>query len=110
MGVDGGNRYGVRVGWVGLRPSYVKELYSQLPRDVYQRLTDVDRRRLEKLSDVCHPFHHNHVDSEKRLDELHLMQSMGYKIELEALNWLGMDYMSDWMEEILLDQLGEIDM
>lgn len=110
MGVDGGNRYGMPVRWVGLLPSYVQELYSQLPRDVYQRLTDIDKRRLDKLSDECHPFHCNHMDAEKRLDELHLMQSMGYKVELEALNWLGMDYMGDWIEEILVDQLGEIDM
>jgi DNA topoisomerase VI subunit A len=110
MGVDGGNRYGMPVRWVGLLPSYVQELYSQLPRDVYQRLTDIDKRRLDKLSDECHPFHCNHMDAEKRLDELHLMQSMGYKVELEALNWLGMDYMGDWIEEILVDQLGAMDM
>jgi meiotic recombination protein SPO11 len=105
MGVDGGDRYSVGLRWIGLKPSYVQEeLEGQLPRDVYQRLTDVDERRLEKLCDECHPFHNNHRDGEDRLEEVQLMQSNGYKVELEAMHWLGMDYMSDWLEELLLDE------
>ena len=102
MGVDGGDRYGVPIRWVGLQPSCVQAL--QLPKRVYQRLTDVDRRRLDKLSAECHPFHYNHMDGNVRIDELRLMQSTGYKVELEALNWLGVDYMTDWIETILVHQ------
>jgi meiotic recombination protein SPO11 len=104
MGVDGGNRYSVPIRWVGLQPSRVQALQGQLPRSVYQRLTDVDKRRLDKLCDECHPFHHDHIDGDVRLDELQLMQSTGYKVELEALNWLGVDYMADWIEDILVNQ------
>ena len=105
MGVDGGDRYSVGLRWIGLKPSCIQaELQEKLPRDVYQRLTDVDERRLEKLCDECHPFHSNHRDGEERLEELQLMQSNGYKVELEAMHWLGMDYMSDWLEKILLEE------
>lgn len=103
LGVDGGDRYSVGLRWIGLKPSNLQdELEGQLPRDVYQRLTEVDERRLEKLCSETHPFHNNHRDGEERLDELELMQANGYKVELEAMHWLGMDYISNWLEEILL--------
>jgi hypothetical protein len=34
--------------------------------------------------------------------ELELMKQNGWKVELESLHWLGMDFMSDWLEDILL--------
>lgn len=102
-GVDGGDRYSVAMRWVGLKPSYIQdELQGELPRDVFQRLTTVDERRLAKLCQEVHPFHNNHVDGEERLEEVELMQSNGYKVELEAMHWLGMDYMSEWLAEMLL--------
>jgi hypothetical protein len=29
------------------------------------------------------------------------MSDSGYKLELESLHWMGMDYMSEWLEDIL---------
>ena len=108
MGADGGDRYSVALRWIGLKPSYVQnELEGQLPRDVYQRLTEIDQHRLEKLCGETHLFHNNHRDGEERLEELELMQSNGYKVELEAMHWLGMDYMSEWLQDILLQEEEE---
>lgn len=110
MGRDGGHRYSVALRWVGLKPSHLREeLEGQLPRDVYQRLTDVDERRLEKLLGEAHPFHNDHRDGEERLQELEIMQSNGYKVELEAMHWLGMDFMSDYLEQVLLDEEARLE-
>ena len=111
--MDGSDRnYGVPVQWLGLRPSHVAQLrhgnnhndhqQQHLPPDVYQSLTDNDRKRLDKLCHESHPFHSQCATSEERLDELLLMKKNGYKVELEALHWLGMDYLSDWLHETLV--------
>ena len=110
MGRDGGDRYSVALRWVGLKPSHLRdELQGQLPRNVFQRLTSVDERRLEKLLGEVHAFHNNHRDGEERLQELEIMQSNGYKVELEAMHWLGMDFMSDFLEQVLLDEEAQME-
>ena len=100
IGIDGGDRYGVPIQWMGLRPSHVEDLRDrkELPKDVYQALTDIDKKRLGKLCNESHSFHQG---NDAKLNELILMQQCGYKIELEALHWLGMEYMSDWLESVL---------
>ena len=102
IGIDGGDRYGVPIQWLGLWPSHVEELRKrkELPKDVYQALTDTDKKRLEKLCDESLARHHK---NDNELHELILMQENGYKIELEALHWMGMDYMSDWLESVIQD-------
>ncbi len=102
MGCDGGDRYSVPIKWLGLRPSQVEALQPQLATNVFQQLTDVDKKRLEKLCQPYHPFHDNHDHQQERLDELCLMQTNGYKVELEALHWLGMDFLSKWVEDLLV--------
>lgn len=105
-GVDGGARYSVPVQWLGLRPSHVAKLQSQdsrgnnnrhsgnnnvrLPPDVYQHLTELDKKRLDQLLNEDHSFHSGGTNDDPRYDELEMMESNGYKVELEALNWLGM--------------------
>jgi len=31
------------------------------------------------------------------------MMKCGYKVELEALYWLGMDFVCDWLDDLLWD-------
>ena len=122
IGIDGGNRYSVPIGWLGLRPSHVRKLRAQnmLPNSVYQQLTDQDRKRLQNLSGDSHPFHadcivekdehgNQYSKGDDRLDELLLMQESGIKVELEALHWLGLEYVSDWLEETFLKHDSEED-
>ena len=78
MGVDSGDWYGVLIHWVGMQPLCVQAL--QLPKCVYQCLTDINRHHLDKLSVECHPFYYNHMDGNVHIDELHLMQLTGYKV------------------------------
>jgi meiotic recombination protein SPO11 len=105
IGIDGNDRYGVPIQWMGLRPSHVKKLRErkELPKDVYQSLTDLDLRRLENLCDETHSFHQG---NDAKLGELLMMRESGYKIELEALHWIGMDYMSNWLERVLKSHKG----
>ena len=37
-----------------------------------------------------------------RLEEVREMRRTGRKFDLECLHWLGHDFMSDWLEEILM--------
>jgi hypothetical protein len=46
------DRYHVPIQWLGLRPSHVAELKGELPREVYQHLTELDRRKIEKLCQI----------------------------------------------------------
>uniref|UniRef100_A0A7S2UM25 DNA topoisomerase (ATP-hydrolyzing) n=1 Tax=Attheya septentrionalis TaxID=420275 RepID=A0A7S2UM25_9STRA len=101
MGLDGGSRYTVPIQWIGLRPSQVASMKADLPRDVYQSLTELDERRIESLCRETSPFT-NVLNGYERRDELRCMAKAGYKVELEALHWLGMDFMCDWLEEILV--------
>ena len=101
LGLDGGDRYSVPIKWLGLRPTHVEGLKSndQLPPDTFQQLTEKDLKKLESMTHETHAFHQK---SEARLDELVLMQEKGYKMELEALHWMGMDFLCDWVEDILV--------
>jgi meiotic recombination protein SPO11 len=100
MGVDGGDRFAVPMDWVGLRPSQVEQLKkgkTALPKEVFQELTDLDKRRLDDhLLSESHRWTNFGAD-ERRVEELEDMRDSGYKVELEALNWLGMDYCSEWV-------------
>jgi meiotic recombination protein SPO11 len=87
LGVDGGDRYSVPIQWLGLKPSQVQLL--QLPQPVYQTMTDYDLKKLESIMQDLY------FDDE----ELGAMQTQGYKVELEALQWLGMNHLSDWLED-----------
>jgi meiotic recombination protein SPO11 len=108
LGLDGGDRYSVPIQWLGLRPSQVNRLRraNQLPdtTNVFQELTEHDRKKLKSLSHPTHQFHHAATadsstnNNNARLDELALMQ---YKVELEALQWMGMDHMCDWLYDVI---------
>lgn len=108
MGVDGGTRFGVPIKWLGLRPSHVAELEDELPKTVFQKLTELDYKRADALLDETNPFL-NGENREERQDEILAMQDGGYKVELEALYWIGPDYMSSWVEGMLvqIDEEGE---
>lgn len=116
-GVDGGDRYGVPIGWLGLRPSQVDALEERLPREVYLSMTDHDIRRVEGLinesgdeafvnerilrrEDVRND-NINKSGQGERAKEIKRMTISGRKVELEALHWLGMNFTGQWLEEIL---------
>jgi meiotic recombination protein SPO11 len=84
------------LGWIGLLPSQIADL--ELPASAFQQLTDIDQKRLTSLQKETHPFHQQ-GDSERRLEEI---ASFQYKIELEALNWKGMDFLGQWLHGILV--------
>ncbi|CAB9505383.1 Meiotic recombination protein SPO11 [Seminavis robusta] len=129
LGMDGGSRYSVPIRWLGLMPSQVADIGSgtstdgdddmmdeeatsrstgnrsnnpSLPPGVYQQLTDLDRKRLAQLLDEDHQFHGCGTNQDC-YEELELMQENGYKVELESLNWLGMDFMSQWVHGALIE-------
>ncbi len=108
---DGGERYSVPIQWLGLRPSLVSTLKDEnaLPKEVYQSLTDLDKKKIDKLCHETNTFVHRTDNDgiggggdERRLEELELMQELGYKVELESLHWLGMDYITNWLFDTLV--------
>jgi meiotic recombination protein SPO11 len=109
--------WGVPVDWIGLRPSQISHIMNKhsakkvatsnyvtngtvLPPEVFQQLTTIDKQRLFgtllKEGDD-HPWI-SYGECERRYEELYDMQH--YKVELEALNWLGMDYICMWLGKI----------
>lgn len=72
----------------------------RLPEAVFQELTEHDQRRLDRnlLRETCSWT--GCGQDERRLEELEDMRESGYKVELEALNWLGMDYAAKWLGDI----------
>ena len=92
MGVDGNYRYSVPIKWMGLRPKEVKELHEKhkFPDSVFQELTDLDKKRIYSLTDEMNPY----LDDDEK-DEV--AEEMKYKVELEALYWLGSDFLGDWV-------------
>ena len=92
------------MGWIGLLPSQIPGL--ELPTSVLQQLTDIDNKRLTSLQQETHPFHQQGV-SERRREEI---ASFQYKVELEALNWKGVDFLGQWLQGILVrhDQGEEV--
>ena len=109
---DGGERYSVPIQWVGLRPSYVMELKEKkaLPDEVYQKLSDLDKKKIEKLCHESNTFVHDNSSKKSSnkghgnnvLEELELMEELGFKVELESLHWLGLDYISEWLLDLLV--------
>jgi meiotic recombination protein SPO11 len=85
--------------WIGLRPSQLEAL--QLPATVFQQLTPLDEKRLASLRQETHPFHQQGWNPTRRMEELHQMDR---KVELEALNWKGMDFLCQWVHSILVKQ------
>jgi hypothetical protein len=70
-------------------------------------MTEFDRKRLKSLCVESHHFH-NLGSLKRRLHELEIMQQLDYKVELEALHWMGMNYICDWLEDALhRHDLGE---
>jgi hypothetical protein len=59
-------------------------------------LTDLDKRRLDDhLLSESHRWT-NFGEDDRRMEELETC-AIPDKVELEALNWLGMDYCSEWV-------------
>jgi meiotic recombination protein SPO11 len=86
--------------WIGLRPSQVKKM--NLPKSVFQQLTRLDKNRLASLLAEDHPFGQQGWNPKQRRKELMAMKQ--FKVELEALHWLGMDTLSKFVISILRAQ------
>lgn len=104
--MDGGDRYHVPIQWIGLRPSQlnsenenVDPSFRQMPREVYQKLTELDLKKINSLNNETNQFMNV---NEVRTMEMELMKKNGWKVELESLHWLGIDFMSNWLENTLL--------
>jgi len=93
--------YRVPINWLGLRPSQVAELGDDLPEQVFQALTDNDEKQLSSLMSECCEFMDLHED---RRAELYDMQENGYKLELESLQWFGLDFFGNWLFERILEE------
>lgn len=93
----GGGEAVVDVQWLGLRPSQVNHLVDRLPGAVFQELTDLDEKRLDDmlLKSDTHPF----VQAPGRYEELLDMRES--KVELEALQWIGIDFCEAFVGELL---------
>ncbi len=94
-------KYGVPIKWLGLRHSHVAELEEELPKTVFQKLSDLDYKRIDALLDETNPFL-DCKNRNERQDEILDLKDSGYKIELEALYWMGPDYMSNWIYDMLV--------
>lgn len=79
--------------WIGLRPSEIERLH--LPRSTFQVLTKLDKKRLKSFLKEDHPFVQQGWNPEQRRKELLAMKR--YKVELEALHWMGMAYLSKYV-------------
>ncbi|GMH89530.1 hypothetical protein TL16_g11484, partial [Triparma laevis f. inornata] len=75
--------------WLGLRPSQAVRLAEDLPNSVFQQLTARDISKISSLMKV--PYIKS---SQQYNDELEQMLESGWKMELEALSWVGVDYLS----------------
>ena len=116
--------------WIGLYPSAVKDLYEsrELPRSVFQQMTRRDMTRLEGSMEIFEMEQQQllvededadggeiirgeggEVEESGHLQELRVMQQLGYKVELEALHWLGMDYLTEWVKDLLVEYLDQWD-
>jgi meiotic recombination protein SPO11 len=103
LGVDGGSRYGVPIHWIGLRPSQIPHIATdekELPNQCLVELTEKDRKILESM--LAREDHRwtNLGQDERRMREIEIMLEDGYKVELEAFNWMGMHYFSEWLGNI----------
>ncbi|KAG7336859.1 DNA topoisomerase VI subunit A [Nitzschia inconspicua] len=93
----------LQIQWIGLRPSQVQQL--NLPKSAFQQLSRLDKKRLESFLDSDHPFGRQGWDPQQRRIELEAMKQ--FKVELEALHWLGMDYLSNFVVSIIQAQIQQ---
>lgn len=91
------NRQRLQLQWIGLRPSQVEEM--DLPPTVFQQVSELDKRQLKSLLHESHPFHQSGWNREQRVEELERMHE--YKVELEALNWKGMDFLCGFIHRTI---------
>ena len=93
LGVES-DRYSVPIQWLGIRPSQIEALQNELPNEVFQTLSDLDRSRLMNLSrETCRFIY----DIDDRLYEINKMIENGWKVELESLQWFGLEFISQWL-------------
>ena len=97
--------YQVPMQWIGLRPSQLQEMEigRRLPKEVFQKLTGMDVRKLKGLEEQGQEQEQDQEGGNMfvRGLEIQLMRENGWKVELESLHWLGMGFMSDWLEDVL---------
>jgi meiotic recombination protein SPO11 len=86
--------------WIGLRPSQVDTL--NLPDTVMQQMTDRDLSILNSFQQETHPFGQQGNNLKLRRYELALFRKNKKKVELEALNWKGMDFLCQWVHELIM--------
>lgn len=111
-GIHNRDLYSVPLQWIGLRPSQLeagrtgKGIQFKLPKEVYQKLTVMDLRKLKGLEEQVEKGNNEFMGvGEVRAMEVKLMKENGWKVELECLHWLGMGFMSDWLEDVMLANL-----
>ena len=97
LGIDGGQRFSVPIMWIGLRPFVVDQIKSNLPPDQLQPLTDKDQKKIDVL---LRRDADGFVTDEVKLGVQH-MRDLGVKVNLDALHWLGQDYMANWIVKML---------
>ena len=97
LGIDGGRRFSVPIMWIGLRPFVVDQIKSNLPPDQLQPLTDKDQKKIDVL---LRRDADGFVTDEVKLGVQH-MRDLGVKVNLDALHWLGQDYMANWIVKML---------
>ena len=85
--------------WVGLRPSQLADL--DLPSEVLQEVTENDLKRVEYLHRDEHRSYCTLGRSTRRELEYFKDTKNGCKVELEALHWKGMDFLSRWLKQQL---------
>ena len=101
------SRKSFQIQWIGLRPSQVQGL--GLPASCFQQMTDRDKRQLTSLTEETHPFHQRGLNPNARMQELEQFQQEKKKVELEALNWKGMDFLCRWVYTLLRAHEQEVE-
>jgi meiotic recombination protein SPO11 len=98
MGIDGGQRFSVPIMWIGLKPSVVDQIKSNLPPDqLVQPLTENDHKKIDILLRMDSD---GFVTDEVKW-EVQDMRDLGVKVRLDALHWIGQDYMTNWIVNML---------
>jgi hypothetical protein len=100
------------------QPQLQLQLQTQnksLPPSVYQSLTKRDYQKLDSLLDqfyarlekTCEVIAQGERESAEQLQlqhsitELEAMRRLGYKLELESLHWLGIDFLNTWFATVV---------
>ena len=109
--------------WKGLLPSDVERLsmsqrdknsgdkanlgstIDKLPPSVFQALTKRDHQKLNALINRFGDLSYQNAGHKQCINELQLMRSLGYKLELESLYWLGVNFLHQWFEKVLLESI-----